>query len=504
MLSVVKSMYLYGLKGIIVDVEVDVSAGMPCWDIVGLPDISIKESKERVRTAIKNCGIELQSRKYIINLSPSNIRKNGPLFDLPIAVGILLSLKIIKKANLEKTLFVGELSLDGNLKGITGALPICLEAKKNGIERIIVPKENCKEINIVDNIEIIGVSNLKELINYLNNKIKIIPEEKEEFKTENSQFLEDFSEVKGQEFAKRGLEIAVAGFHNVFLIGSPGSGKTMLVNRIPTILPDLNLKESLEISKIYSLVGKIDDSGLIRKRPFRKPHHSITEKALLGGGRYPKPGEISLAHLGVLYLDEFLEFDKSIIEALRIPIEDKKINICRNSVTTTFPCNFMLIATMNPCPCGYFGSGKKKCTCTENQRNTYISKLSGPIKDRFDIQISVFPVEYDFIKCKSENSSLSIKNRVTSARIIQKERYKNENIFSNAELNPKLIEKYCKIDKSSEELIKKSFEKLNLSMRGYYKILKIARTIADLENKENIEKNHIIEALQFKVERKNN
>lgn len=498
MLSVIKSMCLYGLEGLLVDVEVDVSSGMPSWDIVGLPDTSIRESKERVRTAIKNCGIELQSRKYIINLSPSNIHKNGPIFDLPIAVGILSSINIIKPLNLKNTILIGEVSLDGKLKSVNGVLPICLSAKKHGINKIILPKENSKEAAIVDGIEVIGVQNLKETINYLNGNLEIRAEKNQIFKTEKYEEIVDFSEVKGQEFVKRGLEIATAGSHSICLIGAPGSGKTMLAERITTILPDLSLEEAIEITKIYSLLGK--SKGLITKRAFRKPHHSITEKGLIGGGRIPRPGEISLAHLGVLYLDEFLEFNKSIIETLRIPMEDKEIHISRNGITSIFPCNFMTVASMNPCPCGYYGSNKKKCTCTDRERNLYISKLSGPVKDRFDIEIFVFPVEYKKIENSKEESSKEIKARVDNARKIQNERYKNENIFCNSDLTPNLIEKYCKIDNEAEKILKISFEKLNLSMRGYYKVLKIARTIADLENVSQIKKEHIIEALGLKSE----
>ena len=498
MLSVVKSMCLYGLEGQLIDVEVDVSSGIPAWDIVGLPDTSIKEAKERVRTAIKNCGIELKSRKYIINLSPSNLHKNGPIFDLPIAVGILSSIQVIRPLNFKEILFIGELSLDGRLKSVNGVLSICLSAKKYGISKIILPQENSKEAGVVDNIDIIGVRCLKEVIEYLNGNMNILKEEKQNFIEETTKENLDFSEVKGQEFVKRGLEIAAAGAHNVCLIGSPGSGKTMLAERMPSIMPNLTFEEALEITQIYSLIGKNKNEGLIKKRPFRRPHHSITEKALIGGGRIPKPGEISLAHLGILYLDEFLEFNKALIDILRIPMEDKKVQISRNGITCIFPCNFMTIASMNPCQCGYFGSNKKECTCTPLQRKQYISKLSGPIKDRFDIKISVFPVEISKVKKEKNETSETIKNRVNKARKIQLKRYKNDNIFSNSDLTPKLIEKYCKIDKEAEMLIKNSFEKFDLSMRGYYKILKLARTIADLSGENNIEKIHIIEAIQYR------
>ncbi len=500
MLSVVKSMSLQGLDGILIDVEVDISSGMPCWDVVGLPDTNIRESKERVRTAIKNCGIELLSRKYIINLSPANIRKDGAILDLAIAVGILKSMNIINEIDLSKVIFIGELSLDGKINKINGILPICVEAYKKGIKKIILPKENAKEAAIVKGLEVIGAEDLIQVIEYLNGKIKINLEEidiDEILKKEKIGQL-DFSEVKGQELTKRALEISAAGGHNCLMIGTPGSGKTMLSKRMPSILPNLTFEEALEITKIYSVGGILKEASLVSERPFRSPHHTISEIGLIGGGRIPKPGEISLAHLGILFLDELLEFNKNTLEVLRGPMEDRVVNISRVGINVSYPCNFMMVASMNPCPCGYYGSKIKECTCSQSQREKYKSKLSGPMLDRFDIHIQVHPVNYEEMAGKVCESSKEIQKRVNKAKEIQLKRYKEYSIYSNAELTPKLIEEFCKLDKKTEDILNNSFKALDLSARAYYKILKVARTIADLEEKENIEEDHILEAIQYR------
>lgn len=499
-LSIIKSMSLQGLDGVLIHVEVDISAGMPTWEVVGLPDASIRESKERVRTAIKNCGYEVLSRKYIINLSPANIKKEGSMLDLSIAVGILRSMDVIMESNLENTVMVGELSLDGKINKVNGILPICIEALKYGIKRVIVPKENAREAAIVSELEVIGVSHLREVIQFLNEEIQIKAEkvDLDEILKNNKNKKLDFSEVKGQEAIKRALEIAAAGGHNCLMIGSPGSGKTMMAMRLPTILPDLTFEESLEITKIHSIAGKLGESTLVTERPFRSPHHTISANGLIGGGKMPKPGEISLSHYGVLFLDELLEFNRNTLEVLRGPLEDRMVTISRVGASLTYPCNFMLVASMNPCPCGYLGSKEKSCTCTQKQKENYKAKLSGPLLDRFDIHIQVPSVDYKKLEIKNTESSEEIRKRVNEARNIQIQRYKDFGVFSNAELTPQLIEKYCTLDKESNEILSQSFEKLNLSARAYSKILKVARTIADLDGSTNIEKIHLIEAIQYR------
>lgn len=501
MLSFVKSMCLQGLEGVLINVEVDISSGLPYWEIVGLPDTNIRESKDRVKTAIKNSGIELLSRRYIINLSPASVRKNGASLDLAIAIGILISMRVIKYTNLRDTIFIGELSLNGDLVGVNGILAICIEAQKCGIKRIILPKVNAKEASVAEGVEVIGISNLKELIDFLNGKKKI---SKEKFDRNNifnniNKLDLDYCDVKGHEISKRVLEIAAAGSHNCLMIGSTGSGKTMMAQRLPSILPALSFDEALEITKIHSIAGSLKDRNIITERPFRAPHHTISEKSLVGGGKNPKPGEVSLAHLGVLFLDELLEFNKNIIEVLRTPMEDKVININRLECKVTYPCNFMTIASMNPCPCGYYGSNIKECACTDSKRKNYISKLSRPLLDRFDLHIQVSSVNYNRLRDKKIEKSIEIRNRVNKARSIQINRYREDGIYFNSDLTASMIEKYCYINNDTFNLLKEYLECKKLSTRSYSKILKVSRTIADLENEENIRKEHVLEAIQYRI-----
>ena len=505
MLSIMKSMSLNGINGYLVEVQVDISEGMPYFEIIGLPDTSVRESKERVKTAIKNSGYKLLSRKIIINLAPADIRKEGTFFDLPMAIGILIAIEELDKTTLkdfEKTIFLGELSLDGKINSINGVLPMCIEAMKLGIKKVIIPKENEVEASIIKGIDIIPVTNLLDVINYIKGK-KVINKNNSlnNFNLENeNRYMVDFSEVKGQENAKRALEIAAAGGHNCLLIGSPGSGKTMLSERLITILPDLTFEEALEITKIHSISGEIEKGGGLRTiRPFRRPHHTSSPVSIIGGGRIPKPGEISLAHFGVLFLDELPEFKKSTLEVLRGPLEDGNVTISRVNSTLTYPCNFMLIASMNPCPCGYYGTDDSKCNCKESSIQKYIGQVSGPLLDRIDLHIEVKPVEYKKVSSDEKvESSAEIKKRVNNARKIQLERYKGLNIYSNSELTPNLIERYCKLDKNSKIILEMAFERLGLSGRAYGRILKVARTIADLDSSEKIEQKHVAEAIQYR------
>ncbi len=471
---------------------------MPKWEIIGLPDNSIRESKERVKAAIKNSGYELRSKKILINLAPAEIKKEGSAFDLAIAIGILNNIGYIQNEKIEEYAILGELSLNGKINEISGILPMCIELKRLGINKVILPKENIKEASILKDLEIYGIENLKEAVEFLNGELKIEKNVVIEEKNQDTNTI-DFNEVKGQENVKRALEIAAAGGHNCLMIGSPGSGKTMLAQRISTILPDMNFEESLEVTKIHSIAGMTKNNQIITKRPFRSPHHTASKISLVGGGKESKPGEISLAHRGILFLDELPEFNKNTLEVLRVPLEDRKVLISRANKNHEYPANFMLIASMNPCPCGYYGSNEKECTCSSNEINKYLRKISGPLLDRIDLQVEVSSIDYTKIANKSkEESSKEIKFRVNKARKIQEKRYKEYNIYSNSELTPNLIEKYCHLDEASKSMLEKAFEKLNLSSRAYSRILKVARTIADLNGKENITINEIAEAIQYR------
>ena len=500
MLSKIKTCVLYGLEGYEVDVETDLSGGLPNFNIVGLPDISIKESKERVRSAVKNCGFGFPVSRITVNLAPANLKKEGSQIDLPIAVGILSATKAIQRKVDEKTFIIGELSLDGKINAIDGALPMVISMRNNNFKKAIVPEYNKEECGAIEGIEIIPVENITKVVDYLNGKISIAPFKlKYDFSCKQDNFNVDFSEIKGQPAMKRAVEIAAAGMHNIMLLGSPGSGKTMIAQRIPTILPDLSFEESLEVTKIYSISGLLNNKGLITKRPFRSPHHTSSRTSIAGGGSKPRPGEVSLAHFGVLFLDEIPEFPKSVIEILRQPMEDGKISIARANGSFTFPAKFMLVASMNPCPCGYLGDPTHDCSCSQGQIDKYLGKISGPLLNRIDIQIEVLPVRYDDLKNDAvEETSAEIKKRIVKARSIQLKRYKNMGIMTNSELSTKGISKFCKVNKESEKLLKNAFEILGLSARAYNKILKVARTIADLENSENIETKHIAEAVQYR------
>ena len=502
MLSIVNSCNLIGIDGFIVNVEVDITRGMPCFNIVGLASIEIKEAKERVKSAIINSDFEFPTKRIVVNLSPADIKKEGSLLDLPISIGLLINYIKREKSYFDETIFVGELSLDGTLKKVRGILPIVLSAKQNGYKRIFIPYDNLKESSYVDGIEIIPIKNLKECISYINSRekfdltsiLKIY-----DIDTENEGYEEDFSDVRGNYFVKRGLEIAAAGNHNVILMGPPGCGKTMMARRIRTIMPDLDKDEMMEISKIYSIAGLINnDIGIINKRPFRAPHHSATNISLLGGGAKATPGEIVLAHRGVLFLDELAEFNRKTLDMLRQPIEDGTISISRLKFHIKYPCNTLIVAAMNPCPCGYFMSNTE-CKCSASEIMRYKNKISGPLLDRFDIFLDVDRIEIgEFNENNLNETSETIKNRVQKAKDIQIERFKNSNIKNNDEISSYQINNYCKLNKEGKNTANKIFNKYKLSNRSYTKLLKTARTIADLEVCEEIQKNHILEAFSYR------
>ncbi|RKY89926.1 magnesium chelatase [candidate division KSB1 bacterium] len=503
MLSKVLSSAVLGIDAYIIEVETNLESTVPSFSTVGLPDGAVKESKERVSAAIKNTGYIFPNKRITINLAPADIKKEGSALDLPIAVGILAAYGIVEKEKLDKYIILGELSLDGSLRSIKGSLSISITAKKEGFKGIILPEKNAKEASIVEDIEVYPVSSLKETVELLNGENNLKPykiDVNEVFKR-NIEYNIDFIDVKGQEHAKRALEVAAAGGHNIIMIGPPGSGKTMLARRIPTILPDLTLEEALETTKIHSVAGYLPpDSALIATRPFRAPHHTISDAGLIGGGQIPKPGEVSLAHHGVLFLDELTEFKKNVLEVLRQPLEDRKVTISRATLSLTYPSSFMLAAAMNPCPCGYATDPYHECSCTPSQIQKYLSRISGPLLDRIDIHIEVPSVKYKDLAGKSTGeSSKTIRERVKKARLIQYERFKNRNdIYNNAGMEARDIKKYCKIDLKSEELLRIAITKLGLSARAYNRILKVARTIADLENSKEIVPEFISEAIQYR------
>lgn len=502
MLAKVLSGAILGIDAYIVEVEVDISQGLPVFNTVGLPEGAVKEAKERVKSAIKNSGYEFPPKRITVNLAPADIKKEGAGFDLPMAVGILTALDIVSKERLEDYLLLGELSLDGRIKSIRGALSLAMAAKSHGKRGIILPQENAEEAAVVQGIKVWGVDFLSTVVDFLNGQKTISPtyvDIQEVFRREKH-YAEDFNEVKGQEHVKRALEIAAAGGHNIIMVGPPGAGKTMLAQRISTILPDLSFEEAIEVTRIYSVMGLLPPhSSLMAIRPFRSPHHTISDAGLIGGGQVPKPGEVSLSHNGVLFLDELPEFKKNVLEVLRQPLEDGKVTISRALSSLTFPASFMLVAAMNPCPCGFYTDPNRECTCTLPQILRYRSKISGPLMDRIDIHIEVPAVRYRDLTAETPaEDSATIKERVNRAREIQRERFSGKKIYCNAQMTPRHLKKYCQIGQEAKSLLEQAIDKLGLSARAYTRILKIARTIADLEGLENISPAHIAEAIQYR------
>ena len=500
MVMTIRSMGLFGMTAFDVFVETDISRGLPAFEIVGLPDASIKESRGRVRSAIKNAGFEFPIRRIVVNLAPADVKKAGAVYDLPILVSILVASGALS-CDFSDSAFIGEISLGGEVRPVNGVLPMTIQARKNGIRRFYVPADNAAEGAVVEDIEIIPVRNIPHLIQHLRGKQLIAPAEHVLPTAEQMSYDIDFADVKGQYAAKRALEIAACGGHNLLLIGSPGTGKSMLSKRVPTILPDMTFDEMMETTKIHSIAGILPEhTALVTHRPFRSPHHTVSPAGLSGGGTIPHPGEISLAHNGVLFLDELPEFNKNAMEILRQPIEDGKVTISRVNATLTYPCSIMVIAAMNPCPCGYYGHPTRQCTCSRQTVSRYLARVSGPLLDRLDLHVEVPPVDFQSLSsAEKPESSAAIKQRVDRVRKIQNERYKNTGITCNARISAGRLAEYCPLDDKARLVIQRAFDNLGLSARAYDRILKVARTIADLDASEVIKTSHITEAVRYRT-----
>jgi magnesium chelatase family protein len=505
MVNTVKTATVIGINAYEVSVETDVVNSLPAMAIVGLPDVSVNEARDRVKSAIKNSGYTFPSRKVVVNLAPADLKKAGTSFDLPIAIGILIEEEVLDAQSVKDYAFIGELSLDGTIRGVSGVLPLVLGLKEAGIKNVIVPKVNAKEAALNDGVNVFGAEHLTEVVNhFIETKITQTVVDVEKYLKEQSEqnYIYDFKDVKGQHKAKKALEIAAAGGHNILMIGSPGSGKTLMAKCFASILPPLELSEALELTKIYSICGLLaPDEPLMVKRPYRPVHHTASANGIIGGGSTPKPGEITLANRGVLFLDEMVEFPRQVLEVLRQPLEDGEIVISRAKHSIRYPAKFMLLGAMNPCPCGFLGDKEKQCTCSDFQISRYLAKLSGPLLDRIDIQIDVprlTPTEL-LMSTEAEETSAQIRQRVIKARQIQAKRYKDDGILTNAELTSELIKKYCQIDEKSKELLKVAIVKYQLSGRRYDRVLKLARTLADLDLSENITQLHLMQALQYKM-----